>query len=539
MKIHTYVKSAFAIVGALVVLNGFAADVWITNIAAQVGETPWRPIGYETQDGIRGTMLYAAWGLEKPQAVKVPLPVRGRYRISLGLAGTRVPLSEAAFGALVRLARDPAPVFLDSPAPSRDAGWWFQPVEVEWKTAGLDHDTLIVERPSDCRTGFCWVRLEPVEAAEPPKRKRHVVTNDAYHPYASMDELKAPIMRFADSSVRAICYCVGNGPFTFASPSAVAPVDLGDRSAHFENARAVECARTYAWLRREHPHLVDELADFAHAVGLEFHVSFRTGCALELMRMDSVRNRAGSGTGLFAPENFCRLWDGTPVARLSYASAAVQDFFLKFYAEQLTEKVDGINLIWIRALPAMLFEPAFRARFRQNYGEELVKEDDPRVVPLRKRILTDFLRCVRKLAGKKRVSLTVPAKGEICESFGLDVPLLAREGLVDEFFIGDSLQTARHDESFDYIDFAYFRKALAGTRATYLPFLWRCDAEAAKKGEAEGASGALLWDAGDKSWSDWRVLDAAGVRPPAPPTVHPLKTLDGFDAAHFPWHVAY
>ena len=515
------------------------AEVLIADVAARAGATNWRTMAYETQDGIRGGMLYAAWGLGKPQAVKIPLPVRGRYRIALGLAGTRMPMSEAPFGALVRLAREPAPVFLDSPAPSNDAGWWFQPVEVEWKTAELDHDTLVVERPSNCRTGFCWVRLTPAGDAEPPRPKRHVVTNDAYHPYASMDEVKAPIMRFADSSVRAVHYCVGNGPFTIAAPSAVAPSDRGDGNAHFENARAAATADTYAWLRREHPHLVDELADFAHSVGLEFHVSFRTGCAIDFVRMNSASNRADSGTGLFAPENFCRQWDGTPVARLSYASEAVQDFFLRFYAEQLTDKVDGICLIWIRALPAMLFEQAFRERFRKACGEELAKPDDPRVVPLRKRVLTDFLRRVRKLAGRKRVSLVVPARGELCESFGLDVPLLAREGLVDEFCLGDSLQTARHDESFDYIDFAYFRRALEGTSATYLPFLWRCDAAAARKGMENGAAGALLWDAGDKSWNDWRTLDAPEGRPPAPPTVHPLGKLDGFDATSYPWHVAY
>ena len=54
-----------------------------------------------------------------------------------------------------------------------------------------------------------------------------------------------------------------------------------------------------------------------------------------------------------------------------------------------------------------------------------------------------------------------------------------------------------------------------------------------------GAAGALLWDAGDKSWNDWRTLDAPEGRPPAPPTVHPLAKLDGFDATSYPWHVAY
>lgn len=513
------------------------ADTLITDIAACAGATNWRAMAYETKDGVKGTLLYAPWGLEKPQTVKIPLPLNGRYRVFLGLGGTRLPLAGTPFAALVRLARDPAPVRIDSPAESPDAGWWFQPVEVEWKTADLSNDVLVVDRPHNSRTMLAWVRLEPVE--EGPRMspvKRFVVTNDAYHPYENMDELCAPFMRFADSSVRAVSYCVGNGPFAFASASWIAFDGLSGEGACFENLYASECAKTYAWLHRDHPHLVDELADLAHKIGLEFYVAFRTGCALDCMRLSDPLNRAGAnGSGLFKDGNFCRLWDGTPVARLSYASEEVQDFFLRFYAEQLTKKVDGIHIIWIRALPAMLFEQHFRDRFRQEYGEDVAREDDPRIIALRKEIMTGFLARVRKVAGRKRVLLVVPATGELCESFGLDVVRLAREGLVDEFHIGDSLQTARHAESFDSIDFAYFRRALEGTSASYMPFLWCCDGAAVKKGLKQGAAGALLWDVGDKPWCHWKAFDGGGGMP----TVHPFRMLDGFDAAKYPWHLAY
>ena len=49
----------------------------------------------------------------------------------------------------------------------------------------------------------------------------------------------------------------------------------------------------------------------------------------------------------------------------------------------------------------------------------------------------------------------------------------------------------------------------------------------------------MLWDAGDKPWHDWAALNAADGRKPARPTVHPFRTLDGFDAETYPWHVAY
>lgn len=517
-------------------------DVWLTDIASLSGDSSWRAMTYETCDGIKGTLLHASWGMDPCKPIRIPLGVRGRHRIFLGLAGMRGAMSsQAPFSALVRLERDPAPVRIGSPANSRDSGWWFQPVEVEWKTVDLADDTLIVARPGGCRTLLAWVRLEPVHGAPAPApKKRFVVSNDAYRPYDTMDELRAPIMRFADSSVRAIYYCVGNGPFTFAASSKVAYKGWDSEGHGFSNPYAAKCARTFDWLHRDHPRLVDELADFAHGVGLEFHVSFRTGCHLDFMRFDSPQNAFGANTNaLFRAENHCRLWDGTPVTRLSYAHPDVQEFFLRFYAEQLTEKVDGINIIWIRAMPAMLFEQAFRDRFKRAYGEELSREDDPRIVALRKEIMTDYMRRVRGIAGGKRVSMVVPATGAICESFGLDIARLAREGIVDEFDVGDSLQTARHAESFAAIDFAYFRKALAGSGATFLPFLWTCEAAKVRKSLAESASGALLWDAGDKLWSDWKEVDALETGGYSKPTVHPFKMLDGYDAATYPWHVAY
>ena len=520
-------------------------EVLITDIAQRAGETAWRPMDYETRDGIRGTLLYAAWALPPLSQASLALPVRGRYRIYLGLAGTRVPMSTAPFNILVRLGRDPAPVRIEASAGS-DAGWWFQPVEVEWKTADLQNDTLVVQKPYDSRSLLAWVRLVPVDELETPPADgpRLIATNDAYRPADSFAELCAPFMRFAGGPVKGVYHCVGNGPFAFAVPSRFGMLPAFGPDARFENRYAADCARSFEKLHREHPRLVDELADFAHSIGLEYHVSFRTGCALELMEFSSPANRAepvAAARGICRSENWCRLWDGTPVARPSYAKREVQEFFLSFYREMLTEKVDGINLIWIRALPAMLFEPAFRERFRAAYGEDLAREDDPRVIPLRKEIMTGFLRRVREIAGRKRVSVVVPARGSICESFGLDVARLAKEGVVDEFDVGDSLQTANHGESYDAIEFGYFREALKGTKAVFLPFHWWCDGARVKAGLGKGASGAFLWDVGEKSWCDWRAFRSfftdGNARPSS--SVHPLKTLDGFDAATYPWHVAY
>ena len=532
-------------------------EVIISDFSAQAAKGGWRSFTYETKSGIKGTMLYAPWGEEKRLRAEIPLPYRGKCRIMLGLAGTRDPASEsqAPFVIKVRLARDPAPVMMDSPAMSRDAGWWFQLCENEWKAADLNNDVLVVENVRRARTALAWVRLLPVDELPDYAHPEHgmIATNDAYAPADGLDELLAPIMRLSSSPVKKIFYCVGNGAYSFAVPSRVAIGSDFAGDVAYENAYARACARSYAKLQRECPDLLGRLADFTHSQGMEFHVSFRTGCTVDIMRFADVSNSADPGAaarGICRPEHYCRLWDGTPVPRFSYADGAVQDFFLRFYSEMLTGKVDGINLIWIRALPAMLYEPAFRARFRAAYGEEVPDPDDVRVVKLRAEIMTDFHRRVRALAGKRHFSIFVPADGRSCERFGLDVARLAKEGIVDEILIGNSIQTARHDEGLGLIDFGYFRKALSGTGVRFRTFFGWGGIGEFKTACENGSDGVVCWDAAAKPWWKWerfrlltdsdasRAIKWDAENPPSS-RVHPLKMLDGFDAEHYPWHVAY
>ena len=529
----------------------------LSDFSAQAAKGGWRTFAYETRSGVKGTMLYAPWGEERRLRADIPLPCRGKYRIVLGLVGTRDQPSEsqAPFKIKIRLARDPMPIIMDSSAMSRDAGWWFQLCENEWKAVDLDNDVLIVENVRRARTALAWVRLLPVDELPDYAHPEHdmIATNDAYAPADGIEELLAPIMRLSSSPVKKIFYCVGNGAYSFAVSSRIAINSDFSADAAYENAYARECARSYAKLRRECPDLLGRLADFTHSQGMEFHVSFRTGCTVDIMRFAEASNNAAPGAearGICRPEHYCRLWDGTPVPRFSYADDAVQEFFLRFYSEMLTEKIDGINLIWIRALPAMLYEPAFRARFRSAYGDELSDPEDCRVAKLRAEIMTGFHRRVRELSGKRHFSIFVPADGRSCERFGLDVARLAREGIVDEILIGNSIQTARHDEGLKLIDFEYFRKALAGTNVRFRTFFGWGGIDEFKKACENGSDGVVCWDAAAKPWWKWerfrlltdsdasRAIKWDSENPPSS-RVHPLKTLNGFDAEQYPWHVAY
>lgn len=528
-------------------------EVVISDIAAAAGETSWRTIPYETRDGIKGRMLYAPCGLPPHQYFKVPLPVRGRYRIVLGLCGVRYLLGENAFRALVRLERDPAPVIMDAAAPVSEAGWWMQPVENEWKTVDLDGDTLVFGNMRNARAALAWIRLVPAgPARDVPRAFDMIATNDAYEPLEGLDEVFAPIMRLKDSPVKEIHYCCANGAYAFRIPSRIAISTDFTPEAVYENSSSRAIAESYARTSRAYPDLLDRLVDFTHAQGMKFMVSFRTGPVLDHMRLSEMTGktrRAADGFDIAARENLCELFDGTTVARFSYARKEVQDWFLRLYAEKLASKADGLSLIWIRALPAMLFEPAFRERFRAAYGEELRDENDPRVKILRAEIMTGFHRRVRALLGKRKFTVFVPPDPETCADFGLDLRRLAQEGIVDEFVAGNTKQTANHDEAFSFIDFAFFRSACAGTSATFRTYFWGLLPDYLTS-VSEGAAGVAYWDAAAKPWRLWeetRLLDDRdGVKAKAwkaanPPAarVRPFKTLDGFDYARYPWHVAY
>lgn len=51
-------------------------EILLSDMAKAALPNAWRPIAYETVDGIRGTMLYAPWGLAPRQKVKIPLPAK-------------------------------------------------------------------------------------------------------------------------------------------------------------------------------------------------------------------------------------------------------------------------------------------------------------------------------------------------------------------------------------------------------------------------------------------------------------------------------
>lgn len=528
-------------------------NVILSDIAgtAQAATHGWVPLEYETMDGIQGTMVYAPATRILPE-LRIPLPVKGRYRIHLGLAASVPGSQQVTMGIRAKLERDPA----FGRIIGWGVNWWWEMSENYWKSADLDHDTLVVANAPGMESGLAWVRLECIAAEQPAPLRTMVTTNDGYAPYRSLEELYETFMPFADSPVKKIFFCVGHGDVAHVA-SAVATVPEYSETEYYNREYDRDCVIRLGDLRRQYPDLVGRLADFVHKLGMEFHVSFRTGC-MYMPGWPAMVSRFY----IDHPELRCRHLDGGTVARLSYAAPPVQEHFLAFYREALQYDIDGLNLIWIRALPAMLFEEAFMAPFEREYGARPVRADDPRVLPFREKLMTGWLRRVRALldqtgAARGRrleLSLTVPATEAVNREHGLNPAALARAGLADLFLVDGSLQVRSHEERLANIDLDYFRQACAETACGFLPKMSDATFDDAfvgyyRNAMARGAAGVFLWD-GTASWRSWnnirQLTDRDGSRAqewynlhtPEMQT-HLLKSLDGVDMDHYPPHVAY
>ncbi len=185
------------------------------------------------------------------------------------------------------------------------------------------------------------------------------------------------------------------------------------------------------------------IAEQAHSMGLKFDLMFRLGIL--------------GGFGLLENNNFCRdhpefrqvQRDGTIVSKSSYAFPEVQQLVLDQIGEAV-EKIDadGINLCFVRGPHFLQYEEPILKAFRDKYpGEDArkVPPTDPRLIQIRARIMTNFLKKVRGVLDKvgktkkKKLTLSVwvwPWKrgvwlGGTPLQEGLDVKKWITEGLLD------------------------------------------------------------------------------------------------------------
>lgn len=535
----------------------FAGESLMLPVGEKATRCDWELIPYETVDGMKGKFAHISPYAKTNSRVEVPLNVKGRYRIWLGVVVKRWN----GYVLHVKLGKEKYPVRMhadfkvdDIPPENPMMG------ELEFTVADLDNDMLIVRNATGSPGGFAYVRLEKADGEKLLKRPKSgalmVATNDSYWNYSDRDEYFSSFRQLADSPIGRIMFCAVTGENSFPVKTRCGTNEKFDPTVPYMREVDIKISKACERLAAENPNLLKETVSYIHSLDMEAYAYFRPGAAVDFRAFwgkngDATRR---SGKCLYAPENRCRLWDGTIVGRPSYAREEVRRYVLALCSEMMECGFDGINFAFTRALPMTLFEDAFRERFKKEYGEEIKSKDDKRAVDLRCKITGEFLAEVKKLLGDKKLSLTVLGSVQRNREYGLDVKALASAGIVDEFIVdGEDFRMPRKI-TMDKMDLTSFRKAVEGTKSVVRPQFttwWNgFDTKNFKKAAEIGCAPACLWDAAHMQWTDWERIrrfdgkdfSAAERWEKAHPDssrVKRLKTVNNFDILEYPWWMAF
>ncbi len=556
-KFHKSIFSISAfLISSLLFLPLLGADV-VLPVDKKASLCEWQLIPYETVDGMKGRFAHVVSAAKDVKRVEIPLGVEGRYRIWIGAVSHR-------YGKYViypKLGRHKYPVRMsvdfnisDVPAENPMIG------ELEFTVADLEKgDSLIVRNNPGSPGGVAYVRLEKADGEKLFSRANGqvmIATNDSYSQYSDRDEYFALFNHFADSPVGKIFFCVATGENSFPVKTQTGTNVKFDPCDLYKSENVVKIVKSCERLADANPDLLKETVDYVHSLGMEIYAYFRPGAAVDFRKFYSEGADAekASGKCLYRPENRCRLWDGTIVGRPSYARKEVRSFVAAFCSEMMEKGFDGVNFAFTRALPTMLFEDAFKERFRARYNEELKSPDDPRVIGLRCEITTEFLGEIKKILGEKTLSLTVLASVDVNRRYGIDVAGLAKAGIVDEFIVDGDDFTMPRKISVSKIDFESFRRATAGTKAVVRPQFTRwwngLSMKNFHKAAEYGFSPACLWDAAHMPWQDWERIrringgdfsqaERWAKEHPDSSRVKRFKTVNNYDVLEYPWWLAF
>ena len=507
----------------------------------------WRMVDYETEDGVKGIMLFAAPEDEAPE-ITLPLRVTGRHRIYIGINHTRSALGDtlhhtewSMYGTTwIKLSGDTGfhrftpevwwrhAVGRFPSKIGRESGIWHSIHETYWKTADVTGQSIQVRPPGppydrpelagvanlsyvklvplsdqDITT---WRKLEPTEDTRrvavlfcTGELTGHTSGNAMYHP-TDAGWLKNEFAPFLHNDVGIISFEAIRGNLcTFRTATG----DVGTE----DNAWPEE------WIDP-----LETAVQIAHEHGIRLFVSMRMiGASLPV-----VRNPIQWASFYWRhPEWTKRSPEGLPTSGLSLAFPEVRAYWVQLLREALARGCDGIQLHLHRSAPFVLYEPPSMEAFRERYGEDPrdIPQDDPRWLQHSAGYVTQLLREVRALLDEepgRALAVTVRCgsytPGEQIHPWtrSCDVDAWIREELVDYLMPTPSVSTQEIEHW----------KELGGENVQVWPDLMPRTqpgeqyAVLAKQYYDAGADGVCLWDGERRAprCSEWAVMRHLGHR---------------------------
>ncbi|WP_395736677.1 family 10 glycosylhydrolase [Prosthecobacter sp.] len=289
-------------------------------------------------------------------------------------------------------------------------------------------------------------------AAQPPRphnAARLLVVNDdgfsAFHSgrYKSAEDLRQAMLTYKDTQVAVMEWCIiagsrANYPSKVTQLIGAGMTEFprrGDKLAHETLQRMADAGENTLKI----------VADACHEAGLSCYASLR-------MNGDYAANMWGGSFPRYANSTFWwehpefRVADakGQPTARFSFAFPEVRAFKLNILREAVKQDIDGINLDFQRHPVFFGFEKPMADAFMARYGVDAatVGQDDPRWVPLRYAVMTEFVREVRQIlneagrAKNKRLGLSVRIDWQKYPTWGCDINTWLKDGLLDYLVVG-------------------------------------------------------------------------------------------------------
>lgn len=493
----------------------------------------WKTIEYETASGLKGKSIASMTDTGAPK-VTLPLNVKGWYAVYVGLGGMGRFVRSQESHVRVKLTNDTAYQHRIYGGATDDIE------EVFFKTADLTGQNLHIadmrmEAMMDLRpaqfprhTVVMYVKLVPLTEKEvtwikadraQKQTKKLIATLDGFswigrnYP-TTKEEFFEDFEHFRDSDFGTISWqIIGGDLVNYKSKLGTVPGSLVDDYPRTGDGYVTDSIKRF---NAKGTDLTKLAVEASHSMDKKIMIGFRTQA---WQTPPGFEDYFTSEFYRKHPEWRTYDKDGTPVMRMSYAVPQVREHILGIFREVLVYQPDGIEIIYFRGLPLMLWEEAFSNRFKEKYGTDAkqVDENDPRFYELRCEIMTTFMRDVRKMMDevqkeqgrKKRYELSATVLHTEADNRrqGLDVEQWIKEGLIDTIGI---FPAAYHTSAYNKyagvssgrrMELEWFSRITKGTKVGFFPLMVSNNLRSPKTTLAEaeryyqaGASGLIFWD---------------------------------------------
>jgi hypothetical protein len=293
---------------------------------------------------------------------------------------------------------------------------------------------------------------------------------------------------------------------------------------------------------------VASVIKMCHSIGLECNLAVRMEAfALEPPYDGFFMSRFYAAH----PELRCVDRHGRAIARLSYAYPEVRQHVYEIIDELARYEPDGINFIYCRGIPLVLYEEPFSKEFRARYGKDprQLPEDHPDVLALRAEIMSDFMKEVRRrtrpTSGKRiEMSAIVLADETANRFYGLDVLRWVKERWVDE--ISPSVWNVQRKPVEVQCSYLTEPCKASGCRLIVNTLPRRIKPSEyfpeAKRYRAQGAEGFSFWDINGHHFKpvEWALFNAIGYLddlknpPSSQPSILTLNEMGDFVMDRYP-----